>query len=105
MLLTYSTSAQVRNTLLENKFFVGKIYDKTSGRIIGTVASKNKNKIDFPLNNFEIGLCNTKAGIPYHDPNLSFSNKDIKALREYEFKHSELMSSSKYMKIRSLKNE
>ena len=66
---------------------------------------KDKTKIKHPLNTYEIGLCNTKAGIPYHDPNLSFDSKDIMELREYEFRHSDLMSSSKYMKIRSLKNE
>ena len=105
LLMTYSTSAQVRNTLLENKFYVGKIYDKKTNRVIGTIASKDKTKIKHPLNTYEIGLCNTKAGIPYHDPNLSFDSKDIMELREYEFRHSDLMSSSKYMKIRSLKNE
>ncbi len=105
LLMTYSTSALVRNTLLENKFYVGNIYNKKTNKIIGTIASKNKTKIEFPLTPYEIGLCNTKAGIPYHDPNLSFDKKDIIDLREYEFKHSDLMSSSKYMKIRSMKNE
>ena len=105
LLMTYSTSALVRNTLLENKFYVGNIYNKKTNKIIGTIASKDKTKIEYPLNNYEIGLCNTKAGIPYHDPNLCFDKKDIIDLREYEFKHSNLMSSSKYMKIRSMKND
>ena len=103
VILTYSNSAQVRNTLLENNLYVGKIYNKKSDTFVGTIASKDKSKIDYPLNNFEVGLCNTKAGIPYHDPNLSFSNKEILELREYEFMHSNLMSSSKYMKLRSLR--
>ena len=47
----------------------------------------------------------TKAGIPYHDPNLAFEAKDIMDFREYEFRHSELMSSSKYMKMRSMRSE
>lgn len=105
VLLTYSTSAQVRNTLLENKFYVGKIYNPKTKRFIGTIASKDKAKIKYPLNNYEIGLCNTKAGIPYYDPNLCFSNKEIIELREYEFRHSTLMSSSKYMKLRTLRSE
>ena len=105
LLMTYSTSALVRNTLLENKFYVGNIYQKKTNKIIGTIASKDKTRIEHPLTPYEIGLCNTKAGIPYHDPNLSFDKKDIIELREYEFRHSNLMSSSKYMKIRSLKNE
>lgn len=102
LLMTYSTSALVRNTLLENKFYVGNIYNKKTNKVIGTIASKDKTKIEYPLTPFEIGLCNTKAGIPYHDPNLVFDKKDIIELREYEFKHSDLMSSSKYMKIRSM---
>ncbi len=103
ILLTYSNSAQIRNTLLENNFYVGKIYNKNADKFVGTIASKNKLKIKYPLNNYEIGLCNTTAGIPYHDPNLSYTNKEILELREYDFKHSKLMSSSKYMKIRSLR--
>ena len=103
LLMTYSTSALVRNTLLENKFYVGNIYHKKTNKIIGTIASKDKTKIEHPLTPYEIGLCNTKAGIPYHDPNLSFDKKDIIEFREYEFRHSDLMSSSKYMKLRSMK--
>ena len=104
LLLTYSNSVQIRNTLLENKFYVGKIYNKKLNKFIGTVASKDKSKIKYPLSTYEIGLCNTKAGIPYHDPNLSFDKKDILELREYEFKHSDLMSSSRYIKIRGNNN-
>lgn len=105
VLLTYSNSAQIRNTLLENNFYVGKIYNKKADKFVGTIASKNKLKIKYPLNNYEIGLCNTTAGIPYHDPNLSLTSKEILELREYDFRHSKLMSSSKYMKIRSLRGD
>ena len=105
VLMTYSNSAQIRNTLLENGFYVGKIFNEKYQKFVGTIASKDKSKIEYPLNNYEIGLCNTKAGIPYHDPNLGFSAKDIMELREYEFRHSELMSSSKYMKYRSMRSD
>ena len=105
VLMTYSNSVQVRNTLLENNFYVGKIYNKKNNKFMGTIASKDKNKIKYPLNNYELGLCATKAGIPYHDPNLAFSSKEILELREYEYKHSNLMSSSKYIKIRGSKDE
>lgn len=104
VILTYSNSAQIRNTFLENNLYVGKIFNHKNNNFNGTIASKNKSKIDNPLNNYEIGLCNTKAGIPYHDPNLAFDKKDILELREYEFRNSELMSSSKYMKLRSIKD-
>ena len=102
VILTYSTSAQIRNTFLENNLYVGKIYNKKTDKFIGTIASKNKMRIKYPLNNYELGLCNTTAGIPYHDPNLVFTNKEIMELREYEFRHSSKMSSTKYMKIRAL---
>ena len=100
ILLTYSNSALVRNTLLENNFYVGKIYNSKNNKFIGTIASNDKSAIEYPLDSYEIGLCGTKAGIPYHDPNLSFDNNDIIELREYEFRHSKLASSSKYMKTR-----
>ena len=105
VLMTYSNSVQVRNTLLENNFYVGKIYNEKNKKFIGTIASKDKNKIKYPLNNYELGLCLTKAGIPYHDPNLSFDSKDILELREYEYRHSTLMSSSRYIKLRGSENE
>ena len=35
----------------------------------------------------------------------NFSNKEIMELREYEFRHSNLISSSKYIKQRGYKNE
>lgn len=104
VLLTYSNSVLVRNTLLENNFYVGKIYNEKAKKFIGTIASKDKSKIKHPLTSYELGLCGTKAGIPYHDPNLSFSNREIIDFREYEFRHSNLMSSSKYMKLRTLRS-
>lgn len=105
VLLTYSNSVQVRNTLLENNFYVGKIYNEKNKKFIGTIASKNKKMIEHPLNSYELGLCGTKAGIPYHDPNLSFDKKDILELREYDFRHSPLMASSKYMRMRGKESE
>lgn len=105
VLMTYSNSVQVRNTLLENNFYVGKIYNKKNDKFIGTIAAKDKSRIKYPLNNYELGLCATKAGIPYHDPNLAFSSKEILELREYEYRHSNLMSSSKYIKIRGSKDD
>lgn len=104
VILTYSNSAQIRNTLLENEFYVGKIFNAKANKFIGTIASKDKSKILYPLNNYELGLCATKAGIPYRDPYLNLSNKEILEYREREFKNSNLISSSKYMKIRTLRS-
>ena len=103
VLLTYSNSALVRNTLIENNFYVGKIIDDKTGKFIGTIASKDKSLIKYPLSNFELGLCTTKAGIPYHDYNLNTPREEILKMREIEFKKSELLTSSQYMKRRTLK--
>lgn len=105
LLMTYSTSALVRNTLLENNFYVGKIYNEQTGKFIGTIAAKEKSLIEHPLTNYEIGLCGTRAGITYHDPNLSMSKEDILKNREKEFKSSTLMTSSQYMRSRTTKGE
>lgn len=104
ILMTYSNSALVRNTFLENNFYVGKIYNKKSNKFIGTIAAKEKSLIEYPLTNYEIGLCNTRAGIPYRDPSLTLDKKEILKRREYEFKTSDLMTSSQYMRSRSLNN-
>lgn len=105
LLMTYSNSALVRNTFLENNFYVGKIYNEKTKKFIGTVAAKDKSLIKHPLSNYEIGLCNTKAGIPYHDLGLCQSKDIILKRREYDFKNSDLMTSSQYMKSRSNKKE
>jgi hypothetical protein len=102
--MTYSNSALVRNTLLENNFYVGKIYNEKTGKYIGTVAAKDKSMIDNPLSNYEIGLCNTRAGIPYRDPYLNLDKSEILKRREYEFKTSDLMTSSQYMRSRISRN-
>ena len=98
--MTYSNSALVRNTFLENNFYVGKILDNKTGKFIGTIAAKEKSMIEHPLSNYEMGLCSTKAGIPYHDETLSATKENILKRREIEFKSSDLMSSSKYLKYR-----
>ena len=50
-----------------------------------------------------MGLCNTKAGIPYRDPSLSLDKAEILKRREYDFKTSDLMTSSQYMRSRMSK--
>ena len=104
-LLTYSNSAMVRNTLLENNFYVGKIIDEKTGKFIGTIACKEKTLIKYPLDNYELGLCATKAGIPYHDPGLSWSREMIRDKREFDFKNSDLLTSTQYIKRRTMKCE
>lgn len=105
ILITYSTSALARNTFLENNFYLGKIVDEKTGKCIGTVAAKEKTMIMNPLSNYEIGLCNTRAGIPYHDPGLNLDRETILKRREYQFKTSDLMTSTQYMRSRMNSNE
>ena len=51
-----------------------------------------------------MGLCSTKAGIPYRDPNLNFTKEMILKNRLREFKASDLMTSSQYLRARTAKN-
>jgi hypothetical protein len=104
-LLTYSNSALVRNTLLENNFYVGKILNEKTGKFIGTIAAKDKSLIKHPLTNYELGLCSTKAGIPYHDPTLNWTKERILKQREKDFNNSDLMTSSAYQKFRAQRRE
>ena len=65
---------------------------------------KEKNLIKHPLSNYELGLCSTRAGIPYRDYSLNDTKEVILKRREQEFKSSDLMTSSQYMRYRSSKN-
>ena len=101
MLMTYSNSALVRNTFIENNFYIGKIICPKTKKCIGTIATKEKNLIEHPLSNYEVGLCSTRAGIPYRDPSLNMTKEQILKQREIAFKSSDLMTSSQYMRLRS----
>ena len=57
--------------------------------------------IEYPLSNYELGLCSTRAGIPYRDPGLDLTKEEILKRREYAFKTSDLMTSSQYFKSRT----
>lgn len=98
MILTYSNSAAVRNAFLKNGFYVGKTYDKKLKKFIGTVAVKNKNLIEYPLDERDMDLINSKAGICFKDEYLKLDESTIIEDRENEIKQSELNSSSKVLK-------
>ncbi len=98
LLLTYSTSASIRNAMLTAGFKIGSIFNKNENKIIGTVASKNSNLIKLPLSEFDLGLLKTKAGIFYRDNNLTLENEAIIENRNLEVKNSNLISSSYYKK-------
>lgn len=103
MILTYSNSALVRNAFLNAGFHVGKIFSQSADKFTGTVAVKNKDLIKFELSEYDLGLMKTKAGIFYRDENLTLDNEAIIALHEKEVKNSDLISSSKFIKMNKLK--
>ena len=97
-ILTYSNSAAVRNAFLNAGFCVGKIYNESSNKYMGTIATKNKNLIKHKLSDYDLGLLKTKAGIYYRDENLTADNDKIIALHKIEVENSNLISSSRYIK-------
>lgn len=105
ILITYSSSATVRNTLKSAGYYIGKSIDEKN-KSIGTIASKNPKHIKYCLNEYENGLLKTKAGIPYRDNNLSTTPAEIINRRLNELNNSSLISSSKYIKAnKGVKNE
>lgn len=98
MILTYSNSAAVRNAFLKSGFYVGKTFDKELGKFIGTVATKNKSLIEHELDQRDLDLINSKAGICFKDEYLQLDESTIIEDRENEIKQSELNSSTKVMK-------
>lgn len=98
VILTYSSSAAVRNALLQNGFCVGKTFDNSINKFVGTIASKNSDLIQFALDEKDVDLINSKAGICYQDCNLDLDNDTIIKNRESEVDSSDLLSSSKVLK-------
>ena len=98
MILTYSSSAAIRNAMLNAGFYVGKVYSDEYKKFTGTIAVKNKSLIEHELSEYDLGLINSKAGIFYRDENLTASNSKIIADRELEVENSDKISSSRFIK-------
>lgn len=98
MILTYSNSAAIRNAFCQNGFCVGKIYSDETNKFVGTVATKNKNLIEYELDEKDLDLINSKAGICYRDENLESDNATIISIRDEDVKNSNLKSSTKVLK-------
>ena len=98
MILTYSNSAAIRNAFLKSGFFVGKIYNAKTNKFTGTVAVKNNSLIEHVLDNKDLDLINSKAGICYRDANLDLTNDEIIKNRNLELSQSDLVTSSKVLK-------
>jgi hypothetical protein len=94
---TYSNATPIRKTLSELGFIVGKIL--IDDKQFGTVASFDKSKIKNNLSEYDIGLMNTKAGIPYRDTSLNSTSLEILKNRELELKNCDIMSATEYKRI------
>lgn len=97
-ILTYSSSASIRHAFLENNFYVGKIYNEHEQKFTGTIATKNKDLIKYPLDEFDKGLINSRAGITFKDETLCASKEEIIARREKEINESDLISTTQFIK-------
>ena len=95
ILLSYSSASPFRKSLKDLNLYVGKYYEKN---INTTLASYNKNLIKYMLDEFELGLLETKAGIYYEDEKLNMSCEEILKRREEKQKNSELETTSSYYK-------
>lgn len=98
MVLTYSSSAAVRNAFIKSGFYVGKIFDSKSKKFVGTIAAKNPKDIFHELSQKDLDLIHSKSGICFRDKNLNMCNEDIIAVRSKEIDSSDLVSSSTVMK-------
>ena len=96
ILVSYSKSTPFRSALIKLGFFVGKTYIDNID--MGTVASLTANNIQNNLNNFDLGLLNTRSSIPYKDPHLNLSAKEIIYNRKIESDNSNLQSHTSFLK-------
>lgn len=96
-LVTYSNSAAIRHAMIKSGFFVGKTFDENN-RNCGTIASKDSAIIINKLDDYDLGLIKTNAGVYFIDKNLNSTPEEILSdwqQRKYE---SGLQSSSSYIK-------
>ena len=104
MIITYSSSASVRNAMLNAGLNIGNIYNCRLNKNVGTIAVKNQSLIKYPLSELDFGLLKTKAGIFYRDRDLNGQNEAIIKQRNFEVANSTLISSSKYIKNFNINN-
>ncbi len=97
VLITYSSSVAVRAAMIEAGFNVGRSIDQ-KGKNIGTVATKNPKLIKYKLEDVDLGLLKTTAGVFYRDENLTALPEAIIERREEEAKNSGRITSSRFKK-------
>ena len=93
---TYNHSKPILNALHLAGFTLGKTIK--NGKLIGTVASFNKDLIKNKYNGIELGELNTKSAITYKDKDFKFTHKEIIENREKEILNSDKMTLSQYKK-------
>lgn len=98
VIVTYSSSAAIRNAFMQSGFCVGKILDEKTKKSIGTIITKDSFLIKNKLDSKDLELINSKAGICYRDETLNSTNEEILNQRSIEFESSSLCSSSKVLK-------
>lgn len=96
LILSYSKAAPYRKALLLNGLKIGKFYNNNN--IQTTLATFNNVLLKYNLDSFELGLLDTKGGIPYEDKFLSLSSDEILKNRQEAVKLSKLETSSSYYK-------
>ena len=107
-LITYSSSAAVRKTLKDIGLRIYKIKPKIETSINwsnGTVGILNPNFDEYKNNSFlkelsimELEHLETKASIPYRDPNFEYSSKEILKIRKKEQLESNLLPTELWRK-------
>ena len=93
LIISYSTSSPYRKALINSGLKIGKFYTE---KVNGTLATYNEFLLKYKLDDFETGLLNTRAGIPYEDISLHDISENILKSREYKVKSSDLESTSSY---------
>ena len=96
ILISYSRSTPFRSALLELNLNVGKTI--LNNEDFGTIASKNKNNIFYPLTNYDLKLIATRSGITYKDINLNLDSSTIINNRVIEQNNSNRISHTKFLK-------
>lgn len=96
-LSTYSAASPVRAGLIEAGFYLGKTLP-VGRKNCCTIAYKNKNLINIPLEDHELGILSTNAGVPYYDQNLDANTESILKNRKELQNIAGRQSSSSYFK-------
>lgn len=93
---TYSCAAAVRSALMAAGFKIGRTA-QVGGRLPGTVGSFNDSDL-LPLSKRSQEHLQTRAAVPYHDPQLNYSKETILQQRKIEQQASSLEPSSRWQK-------